>query len=76
MDVTIKASLFNTDFLDVTLDLQNKSHKPFRKPNAHTVYVNSKSNDSEHVLKLIPVAVNNRRENISSSQSISKTINY
>ena len=59
-DVTIEANLFVTDFLDVTLDLQNESHKPYRKPNAHTVYVNSKSNHPEHVLKHIPVAVNNR----------------
>ena len=48
------------DFLDVTLDLQNESHKPYNKPNAHTVYMKSKSNHPEHVLKHIPVAVNNR----------------
>ena len=71
-DVTIEANLFVTDFLDVTLDLQNESHKPYRKPNAHTVYVNSKSNHPEHVLKHIPVAVNNRLQKISSSQSIFK----
>ena len=29
-DATIEANLFVTDFLDVTLDLQNKSHKPYR----------------------------------------------
>ena len=72
LDVTIEANLFVTDFLDVTLDLQNESHKPYRKPNAHTVYVNSKSNHPEHVLKHIPVAVNNRLQKISSSQSIFK----
>ena len=37
-----------------------------------TVYVNSKSNHPEHVLKHIPVAVNNRLQKISSSQSIFK----
>ena len=71
-DVTIEANLFVTDFLDVTLDLQNKSYKPYRKPNAHTVYVNSKSNHPEHVLKHIPVAVNNRLQKISSNQSVFK----
>ena len=69
-DVTIEANLFVTDFLDVTLDLQDESYKPYRKPNAHTVYVNSKSNHPEHVLKHIPVAVNNRLQKISSNQSI------
>ena len=34
--------------------------------------MNSKSNHPEHVLKHIPVAVNNRFEKISSSQSIFK----
>ena len=38
-DVTIKANLFVKDFLDVTLHLQNESHKPYRKPNANTVHV-------------------------------------
>ena len=69
---TIEANLFVTDFLDVTLDLQNESHKPYRKSNAHTVYENSKSNHLEHVLKHIPVAVNNRLQKISSSQRIFK----
>ena len=71
-DVTIEANLFVTDFLDVTLDLQDESYKPYRKPNAHTVYVNSKSNHPEHVLKHIPVAVNNRLQKISSNQSVFK----
>ena len=31
LDVTIEANLFVTDFLDVTLDLQNESQKPYRK---------------------------------------------
>ena len=70
--VTTETNQFVTDFLDVTLDLQNKSHKLLRKPNARRVYVNSKSNHPEHVLKHIPVAANNRLRKISSSQSIFK----
>ena len=46
-DVTIKDNLFATDFLGVTLDLQNESRKPYSKPNAHTVYVNIESNNLE-----------------------------
>ena len=57
-DVTIEVNLFVSDFLDVPLDLQNKSYKSYRKPNEHTDYVDSKSNHQEHVLKHIPVAVN------------------
>ena len=37
-DVTIKANFFDTDFLDVTLDIQNESHKLYRKPNAHMFF--------------------------------------
>ena len=71
-DVTIKANFFDTDFLDVTLDIQNESHKLYRKPNAHMFYVNSKSNHPEHVLKYLLVAVNNPLQKVSSSQSIFK----
>ena len=49
-DVTIEANMFVTDLLDIILDLQNESQKPYRKPNAHTVYVVRKSNHAEHVL--------------------------
>ena len=63
--------------LDVTLDLQNESNKSYRKLNEHTVYEESKLNYPEHVLKHIPVAVNNRLKKIFSSQSIfNKTIQH
>ena len=64
--------LFVTDFLDVTLDLQNESQKPYRKSNAHTVYMNCSLNHQQHEFKHIPVAVNSRLQKISSIKSIFK----
>ena len=44
------------------------------KNHAYTIYVNTKSNHPEHVLKHILVAVNSRIQKISSGQSIFKEI--
>ena len=57
-------------FLDVTLDLENESYKPFIKPGDKPIYVNKQSNHPPAVVKNIPLAVNRRLCSISSSKEI------
>ena len=56
------------NFLDVTLDLTNESHKPYRKPNDRPLYVHVESNHPQSVIKQIPKGINKRLSNISSSK--------
>ena len=57
-------------FLDVTLDLENESYKPFIKPGDKPIYVNRQSNHPKAVVENIPLAVNRRLCSISSSKEI------
>ena len=56
------------NFLDVTLDLGTESYKPYRKPNDRPLYVHVDSNHPPNVLKQIPLGINKRLANISSSK--------
>ena len=55
------------NFLDVTLDLETETFKPYRKPNDRPLYVHSLSNHPPSVIKAIPKSINRRLSSISSS---------
>ena len=59
-----------TDFLDVKLDLTNDSHEPYRKPNSEALYVDSRSNHPQYILKQIPKTVNSRLDMLSKNQRV------
>ncbi len=42
--ITIEIGQVRTDFLDVTLDLSDSTHRLFRKPNANISYIHQSSN--------------------------------
>ena len=58
------------DFLDVILDLNNETHRPFRKLDDDPSYINRYSNHSHHVKDNAPKAVNKRLVELSSSEEI------
>ena len=58
------------NFLDVTIDLNSGTYKPFKKPNNKIQYVHKQSNHPPHIKKQIPIAVGNRLSNISSNEEI------
>ena len=70
LNITSKANVKVVDFLDVTLDLQTESYRPFIKPGDRPKYVNYKSNHPPSVIANIPLAVNRRLSSISSSKEI------
>ena len=55
------------NFLDVTLDLETETFKPYRKPNDRPLYVHCLSNHPPSVIKAIPKSINRRLSTISSS---------
>ena len=69
LSITAEANLLQVNFLDVTLNLQDGSFKPFSKPNEDIKYVSKFSNHPPLVLQNIPVNINNRLSSISSNKS-------
>ena len=57
-------------FLDITLDLENGTYKPFIKPGDKPIYVHSKSNHPPAIIKNIPLSINKRLSKISANEEI------
>jgi len=70
LKITIEANKKIVDFLDVTFDLTSGSYKPYMKPNNKLLYVHRQSNHPPALLKNIPLNINKRLTNISSSKEV------
>ena len=68
--VTISANIRIVDFLDVTLNLNDHTYKPYQKPNSTTTYVHINSSHPPSILKNIPIAINKRLNQISSNEDL------
>ena len=68
--IQIASNLKIVDFLDVTLNLNNGTFKPFSKNDSAPRYINISSNDPRSVLRQIPNAVNQRINKLSSCKKI------
>ena len=74
LKISVEADRKCVDFLDVTLDLNSNSYKPFIKPNNSLQYVHIDSNHPPHILKNIPVNINKRLSVLSSSELMFNSI--
>ena len=70
LKITIDANKKIIHFLDVTFDLTDGSYKPYMKPNNKLSYVHQQSNHPPALLKNIPLNINKRLTNISSSKEV------
>ena len=68
LSITIDTNLETTNFLDITLDLANEKFKPYRKPNDQPLYVHKDSNHPPTVIKQLPISINKRLSEISSTE--------
>ena len=53
----IETNLKEVDFLDVSLNLQNGTYQPYKKPNDRLLYIHSLSNHPPNVIKQIPKSI-------------------
>lgn len=67
--ITIDTNLTNTDFLDVTLDLNTGKYYPYRKQNDNPLYVNANSNHPPCIIKELPAMINKRICDLSINQT-------
>ena len=70
MKYTIDANLKSVDFLDITMELQTSTFRPFIKPNTVPLYIHCKSNHPPSVIKNIPDAINKRLSKMSCNEAV------
>ena len=68
LKITIELGTTSCNFLDVTLDLKENTHAPYRKPNDTPLYVHVDSNHPPNVIREIPNSINARLNSISSNR--------
>ena len=68
--IEIDINLKIVNFLDVTFNLTENSYQPYKKTNDSILYINTDSNHPPKILKQIPISINNRLNQNSSSEQI------
>ena len=68
LKVTLETNIKRTDFLDIFLDLQNNTYKPFRKQNHQPIYINKASNHPPAIKKQLPHMISTRLSTLSCSE--------
>ena len=58
------------NYLDVTLNLDEKLYKPYKKPNDKPRYINKLSNHSPPIIRNIPTGIGKRISCISSNKNV------
>ena len=69
----IKTNLKDVDFLDVTLNLQKGTNRPYKKPNDKLLYIHSSPNHSTQIIKQLPNSISEKLSKNSSNQEILNT---
>ena len=69
LKLTIDANRKVVDFLDVTLNMTNNTHRPYTKPNNTIRYIHKNSNHPHNILKNLPENINKRLSSLSSTET-------
>ena len=69
LSITIDTNLIETDFLDVSFNLNTGKYFPFRKPNNAPLYIHSKSNHPPSIIKQLPSMTNKRISSLSCDET-------
>ena len=70
LSLEIKCNLKAVNYLDITLDLNTITYKPYRKPNDEILYTHVKSNHPANIVKQLPISIETRLSNLSSNFQI------
>ena len=70
LQITVDAGAKVTDFLDVSLNLENESYRPFRKDSRPPVYIQKSSNHPPHISKQLPNMISKRISTISTNKDV------
>ena len=70
LEIVISCNMKIMNYLDVTLNLDDGTFRPYHKPNDEIVYIHSESNHPPSIIKQLPISIESRLCNISSSKEI------
>ena len=70
LKIVIEINLSRVDFLDITMDLETGTFKPFRKAGDRPLYVSAHSNHPPQILKNIPTGIEQRLSDNSANEAI------
>ena len=72
LKITAEVNLNVVNFLDVTFDLNNAIHKPYRKLDDDPLYINRHSFHPPSITRQLPTAINKRTALLSSDEQTFK----
>ena len=75
LEITAESNLKIVNYLDVNLNLKDGSFRPYHKPDDHQIqYIHTEPNHppSPNIIKHIPVSIETRLSNLSSTEIIFK----
>lgn len=72
LGITWEANVTIVNFLDVTMNLEDGSHRPYRKDDSVPVYIHKDSNHPPHIKKGLTHMIGRRISDLSSSEEIFK----
>ena len=70
LNIEILCNLKIVDYLDVTFNLNDGTYRPYHKPNDEITYIHSQSNHPPSIVKQLPLSIESRLREISSSKEI------
>ena len=70
LDLVITANMKVVNYLDVTLNLNDGTLKPYHKPTDKVCYIHKESNHPPAIIKQLPISIESRLSSISSSQEV------
>ena len=70
LEIVILCNMKIVNYLDVTLNLNDGTYRPYHKPNNEIMYIHSESNHPPAIIKQLPSDIESRLRNISSSKDI------
>ena len=70
LKIDIQCNLKVVDYLDITFNLNDGTHKPYNKPNNKPLYIHVDSNHPSNIIKQIPNSISTRISNNSSNEMV------
>ena len=69
-DIVIQCNMKTVNYLDVTLNLENSTYRPYKKENNQIKYINIESNHPPSIIKQLPLSIESRLSSLTSSEEI------
>ena len=70
LDIIINCKMKIVNYLNVTLNLNDGSYRPYKKPNEETNFIHVNSEHPSSILKQLPKSIEKRLSSLSSSKEI------